>query len=90
MKKSRSAGDGCGKRHGFMRRWAYMARPVVRWATGVVGCRMGVAYSCGSFVPFWAVTLKSSFAARLPRLLAGEPVALAPSVAELVALAPDW
>ena len=22
-----------------------MARPVVRWATGVVGCRMGVAYT---------------------------------------------
>ena len=22
-----------------------MARPVVRWAAGVVGCRMGVAYS---------------------------------------------
>ena len=28
-----------------MGRWAYMARPVVRWATGVVGCRMGVAYT---------------------------------------------
>ena len=22
-----------------------MARPVARWATGVVGCRMGVAYT---------------------------------------------
>ena len=22
-----------------------MPRPVVRWATGVVGCRMGVAYT---------------------------------------------
>ena len=22
-----------------------MARPVVRWATGVVGCRMGVAHT---------------------------------------------
>ena len=22
----------------------YMARPVVRWATGVVGCSIGVAY----------------------------------------------
>ena len=32
-----------------MRRQAYIARPVVRWATGVVGCRMGVAYTPISF-----------------------------------------
>ena len=30
-----------------------MARPVVRWATGVVGCSMGVAYTPISLEMMW-------------------------------------